>query len=163
VDFDSVNKVWVRHSSVWSPVVFGIGPDDYSLYNSEENFQSFPPLKWDYAADTNLLEVWPVPDQTGTLRIEGRRALAPLVNDADVCTLDSDLIILFAAAEALAERKSPRAQVAQAKAQNLLRNILRRQRSNKTEPFILGGGGDSRSPALRVGIDYIPEGFGKGG
>lgn len=162
IDFEFVNRVWVRNSAIWQPMGYGITPDDLNIYNSEDNFTSWPPVKWEHNSVTNQLEVWPVPDQTGTLRIEGRKKLGPLVADGDTCTLDSTLIVLYAAAETLAQMKSEAAPLKLQKAQAHFIALKRRQGANKRSPIILGGGPGGRRTGLRVGIDYVPPSYGKG-
>jgi hypothetical protein len=166
MDFEGTNEVFVQNGTEWSKICYGIEPEDLSLYNSDDGFQSFPPLKWQVHPDeTRQFEVWPIPSQGGTLRFRGRKSLVPMVNNADKCTLDDTLIVLFAAAETLAKQKSPDAEIKLQKAQALLTAIKRKQGSNKRGVRVMGGGqtglgGGARSP--RVGIDYIPLGYGSG-
>jgi hypothetical protein len=106
--------------------------------------------------NNDQMEVWPVPAQAGFLRVIGRRALKPLVDDTDVSTLDGTLLVLFVAADILARQKSEDARVKLTAAQRYLRNLARRQTANKRTPFILGGGMISTSRLPRPGLDYIP-------
>lgn len=160
IDFAFVNSAVVRNATIWEELCFGIGSDELNTYNSDDDFRTFPPRNWDYNGDTGQFEVWPVPSQAGTLRFYGRKKLRPLAADTDTCTLDSTLIVLYAAAEMLARVGSEDAPLKLQKAQAHFTAIKRRLGANKRKPFAVGaGGGDARS---RVGIDYIPSGYGKG-
>lgn len=154
LDFETINAVWVRNSTVFAPVGYGVGPDEFNQHDSTSGDRGWPVRKWQHHADTNQMEVWPVPDQAGTLRVRGRQKLRPLVADSDTCTLDSTVIVLFAAAEILGRRKADDAQLKLSKAQALLVRLKARQGANKQAPFVIGGGEPVRPP--RPGIDYIP-------
>ena len=154
--FDYVNAAWAREGSppgTWLPVYWGVGPEEYNGSDSDAGETSWPVRKW-HVRDGGL-EVWPNPSQPGTLRLRGRRALAPLVDDDDVSTLDGQVIVLFAAAEVLARQKTEDASLKLAKAQRLLRSILARQGANKSTPLIIGGGpppgpGGAARPPIRA-------------
>ena len=167
LDFDFVNKMHCRYGSEWKELAYGITPDDLNFYNSDDNFQGFPILKWQSYQDggDTQFEVWPIPSQSGTLRITARRDLKPLVNNTDVSTLDGTLIVLYAAAEWLARQKSEDGQLKLQKAQAYFTKLRARQGANKRGAFLIGsGGGDAQSGARgpRVGLNYIPPGYGNG-
>lgn len=153
--FDGVQHVWVKNGTEWLKLGYGIGPDELSFYNSEENFRSWPIAKWDHVGETGMIEVWPVPSQAGTMRMAGRKTLVEMVAESDVSQLDGDVIVFYAAAEILAEQKSQRANLMLEKAKALLARVKAIQSADKRGNFGIGmGGQDTRR--LRVGIDYMP-------
>lgn len=137
--FDGVQSVKVRTGpgNSWLPVCYGIGSDQYNMLDTEAGATSWPVSHWRVADDA--IEVWPTPDRNCTLRLSGKRAVRPLREDADVCELDGNMLVLFAAADVLGRQGSEDAQLALAKAQKLLRSILVRQDSDKSRPFVIGG------------------------
>lgn len=164
MDFESVNKVHARNGSEWQELDYGIEPEDLNLYNSDDDFRTYPPLKWEINPDeTRQFEVWPIPSQEGTLRLSGRKRLGQLRDLTDKSTLDATMIVLFAAAEILARAKAEDAQIKLTKAQGMFTALKRRQGANKRKPFVMGGGGDGAVRGPRVGIDFIPMGFRNGG
>lgn len=140
IAFDFINNVWVSldGTTSFSEVFYGIGPPEYN--ESGPSNTGWPISSWQISPDGTQFEVWPTPSQTGVVTFYGRRALAPLVDDADTCTLDATLIVLHVAADILARQKAEDAQVKLAQAGKHLRNIVRRQGANKQTPIILGGG-----------------------
>lgn len=151
--FDAIDSVHVKVGSRWQPVVSGIGPVEFSTYDSEAAITGYPVLRWQHDPDTNSIEAWPVPNQTSILRLRGRRTLRPLINDADQCDLDSNLIVMFAAAEMLARSKGEDAALKLQTAQRLLRSLLGRQ--SKSAPFVIGGGGYGDTQPMLPGKDFI--------
>lgn len=153
ISFDFVNEVWCSEDNTTSfaPVTYGIGPVQFNQFGV--GVEGWPVQRW--MISDNQIEAWPVPSQAGFLRVVGRRALAPLVNDTDLSTLDGTLLVLFVAADILARQKAEDARVKLTAAQRYLRNLARRQTSNKQNPIVLGGGLRKYVPA-RPGLDYIP-------
>lgn len=156
LDYEGVQHAWVKNGTEWLGLGYGIGPAEYTLYNSEENFRSWPALKWDHRAETGMFEVWPTPSQGGTLRMRGRRVLTDMLNDSDECLLDGDMIVFYAAAEILADQKSPRANIMLDKGKAIYARIKGAQGGDKQAAFGIGMGGANDIPRQRVGIDYMP-------
>jgi hypothetical protein len=154
ISFDFVNDVWCSEddTTAFMPVGYGIGPTQFNRI--AKGTTGWPVRNW--MVSDNQIEVWPVPSQAGFLRVIGRRALTPLVDDTDVSTLDGTLLVLFVASDILARQKSEDARVKLTAAQRYLRNLARRQTSNKQNPIILGGGMHTHVRHLRPGLDYIP-------
>ena len=163
LDFNRVNYLSAKVGTIWQPVGYGIGPSEQSIYNSEDGQRGWPIRRWMADADDmGAFRVWPLPSQTGTIRFRGQAVLKPFLADDDVCTLDSDMIVLFVAAELLARSKQEDAPQKLEKAQQLERRLRLRQEANKKSPFVMGGGGDGTHRRPRAGIDYIPMGYGDG-
>lgn len=167
--FDAVSKIHYQEGSFWRPMRYGVTPEDYSVFGGE-NQQSWPPQKWmtrpTYNETTGRtdpvgqFEIWPVPNRAGTIRFEGQAPLNPLVNDSDEAILDDTLIVLFAAAEVLANQKAEGAQLKLQKAQQFQRKLLNQLGANKRPMRQLSmSGGSTTSP--RHGptpyLDYIPQ------
>ncbi len=100
----------VERSAVWYnglPHLMqrGISFEEYAGFNSDIGVTSEPALRWDvrWMTTKEQIEVWPIPSSNAQqIEFIGIQAITTLVDDADVCLLDDDLIILFAAAEILA-------------------------------------------------------------
>jgi hypothetical protein len=135
LDPESVVEVRYKWSGIWSePLEQGITLDDYNAQNSDANIRADPVLKWDYYNTGSIqVEVWPIPATNGgTLRFKGKRPLARFTNDTDTCTLDSDLIVLLAAAEILDARGRREAAQLFAKADKRFRKITGRAGANRS-------------------------------
>lgn len=119
--FDRITEVRFLWNDIWSqdPLPFGIGLQDYNMYNSDLDVRQDPVQKWDLRdTGTSLqFEVWPLPfsNSTNSLRFIGKRALRAFQNDSDLCDLDSELLIQWAAT-GLQPKDSPAAMQAQKKA-----------------------------------------------
>lgn len=159
LDYERITDVFVKYGSVWYRMGYGIGPDEYNRYGGDEDFQTTPPQQWMHVPDdTRQFRIWPVPSDTVVLRLRGQRRLGQLVEDDDKSTLDGTLITLFAASELLARAKAEDATLKLQAAQAHLRVLKGQQGGNKGNVFVMGGHPPRKQ--LRVGIDYIPRGFG---
>lgn len=107
LNYDRLNKVKFKYGNVFRDVERGITFDDYSVYDSTVGERSSPLLKWDVrnTGTSEQLEVWPIPNDAGTLHFFGTKKLNPLVDDADRLDLDDRLVVLFIAAEILITQK----------------------------------------------------------
>jgi hypothetical protein len=132
--------------------------------------------KWRHHPDDNTFEVWPIPDQAplqegpsgqqqpARLRMRGAKFVQPMINDADPLTLPYRPVLLFAAGEVLAREKAADAQLKLEKGKEWLRRMKVRQGAHKRRPFVIGGGGErvNSNYVGRIGLDYIPPGYGSG-
>ena len=168
--FDAIDRVWRKESVDWFTVDYGISPSTYSVFGGEDTRQ-WPIRRWrnvpSYNANTQIttpaaqFEVWPTPSQSGAIRVEGQAPLNALVSDTDTCIIDSNLIVLFAAAELLAAQKSEGAALKLQKAQQYQRKLMsqlgsvkRRMRSLSHDGGTMGAPGSSPRPTPY--LDYIP-------
>jgi hypothetical protein len=83
----------------------GITFEDYAISNPALGMRSSPVLKWDVRygdGNQEAVEVWPVPASSFqyTLQFSGYGAEPRLVNDNDICLLDDNLVVTYAAADA---------------------------------------------------------------
>ncbi|WPZ36706.1 hypothetical protein T8K17_11225 [Thalassobaculum sp. OXR-137] len=125
-------------------------PTAFSGGTSQE--RADPPQRWDIkdAGSGPQIEIWPVPASNGSvLQISGERALRPLVADTDICTLDSDLIVLHAAV-GLTKDKDRKAELTTAAVAKL--NYLRANQSKGSKGFNFATGGQqsTRLPQDRI-------------
>jgi hypothetical protein len=96
---EQVQAVFVKWGGQWTPLDRGIRPTEYNAFDSDLDARSDPTQRWaPYGREQ--FEVWPIPasDNTTTLRFGVKRAFTPLVDESDLCDLDTDLIVLFSAA-----------------------------------------------------------------
>lgn len=144
LDPDRVLKATVKWSSDALPVERGISDADYNAYDSEDNERTSPIEKWDvrFTGDREQIEVWPLPDgTTQSLRFFGTYAMAELVNDTDKCRLESEVVVLYAAAELL-PKDSPDKEAKLELAKELLRQIKVRGNSGAGKVYRMGLDGD---------------------
>ena len=104
--FDAIKKIKIRYNTSFDPVTRGITIEDYNAFDSEAGERNEPVLKWDLAFDPvagkTMLEVWPIPSTNSqTLYVETMFDVPPLVEDGDICRVDSDPVVLYSAAELL--------------------------------------------------------------
>lgn len=147
LDYNHINSIAARNEpdpmttgGSWQELIFGITIGDYNDCDPMLNQTSFPIKKYNPTNDSpDQLEIWPVPNQTCSILFTGRIALKPLVDDNDVCTLDSDLIIATYAAQMLARNGNRDAEIQLSRAQQILNRLRARQGANKRRPFISQG------------------------
>lgn len=158
IDMDRTVRLEAKDGGYWKKVGFGIKNTHLNQYDSDADVRSDPVWRWDfYLQDDNpnpMIEAWPVPATDGDettleryLRVHGQRKLVDMVNDSDVCTVDGDLIVGYAAAEILAKMRTGDAQ---AKLENANSLYLRlKGRSTPSEPFTVGGDTFNEGPEYR--------------
>lgn len=163
--FDQIITVWfvAGSSARWVPLEYGISASMVPLSGPPQG----TPVRWDNTPSTDpdnpvgQLTVLPLPSTGMFLRLEGQRAINPLVADTDKCQLDDTAIVLFVAAEILANQKSEGAQVKLTKAQNHLHQLRKNQFADKRRNYNMGGsqrfGNDpDKIRRLIPYLDYIP-------
>lgn len=168
LDLDRIEDVKLFWKGGVSGVTRGIGLDDYSAYDSTAGERSDPVLKWDVTTPDPVLsgasldaplppspaqiEVWPVPASSGgSLRFTGLTRPKALVNDIDTVDLDSDLVLLFAAASLLPIKDGERS--AKMKEAQAFLAQLRADAVGPTENVRYGSGDGARRgdhPVVRV-------------
>ena len=152
LDFMRVKKVKHQWGDLWLDVEYGIGEDQYSVFDSDNDERTDPVERWDIidAGAGAQIEVWPIPATAGTLRLRGIRAKNELVANDDTCDIDDQLIVLAASAEILggAGQKD-----ADAKLSALARRLnTLKARNFKRKTMSLGFGHDNDKPEPRIRI-----------
>lgn len=139
------------------PLERGIDFDEYAAYNSANDERADPILKWDLrrtSATATQVEFWPVPASAGTVYFKGIRDLPALTSDTDTAALDDVMIVLFAAAEILARKKSEDA-AAKLNLANARYLRMKGRGEGGAAPFVLSGGevkrGHRGQTIIRIG------------
>jgi hypothetical protein len=167
IPFDRINRIlWAQAGTTnWKPLHFGINAYDVRPLDQ----QSGTPRQWgnlltiDPTGSTatdpiGQIMLLPIPSTDGTIRVAGQAPYTPLINDTDLCIIDSKAIVMFAAVELLATAKAEVAQLKLQKAQQYLKRLRAQQGADKRENYNMGGSRrDYYSyPGWIPGIDYIP-------
>jgi hypothetical protein len=91
----------------WYPLSYGIDRRHLNFTDSDADEREDYPAAWEYH-EGDLVEIWPIPSISGIqLRFYGFSRPRTLVADDDTVDLDSDMIVLYAAARQLKRDKSP--------------------------------------------------------
>jgi hypothetical protein len=109
LNMERVGSIVVWDAGTPRPLDRGIEWADYAQYNSDSGDRGDPVQKWDvrHTGSAEQIEVWPIPSSTTAfLQFEGIKTLGALTSGTDTADLDDKLIVLFAAAEVLARKKS---------------------------------------------------------
>jgi hypothetical protein len=150
--YEGVSTVHVHYGNSWLKIEHGIHPEDLNLLSSIPN-------KWGYHADTDQMELCPVPSGNLELMFSGMLECPRMRLATDRCVLDDTLIVLRAAAETAARQKMADAKIKMDDAARFAGKLLSKQRGGKDSAFVYGGGRDpsmAEGRRLRPGIDYIP-------
>lgn len=154
---DRVTEAVCWSSNVAYEVRRGISFEEYGVLDPDEDERQDPVLAWDnrFTGTKTQIEVWPIPASADhSLQFKGYIKLDKLVNDADKCWLDDELVLLFSAAEVL---KADDADDADSKLQ-LAQGYLQRLKANskgagKRYSIGLGHAGSMQSyPGATVNI-----------
>lgn len=140
-DYDRVERVVVWQGNIPIPAERGIDFEEYAVFDSTQDVRADPVQKWDVrdVDGHEMLEVWPIPASNGySIQFRGKRRFQPLVNDADLCLIDDQLVVLTAAVEL-----APRGKLADAQ----LKLAALQSRYNRMK-----GRAKASSPTIRVGM-----------
>jgi hypothetical protein len=123
LDPSKILEVWIEDSNgAWLPVHRGINPGCYT--SASENGL---PARYDVR---QMIEVFPAPDAEYTLWVKGHFGLMRFTEDTDICTLDSELVFLWALANAKNHYGHADAQDIAAQAQVMLRELVAASHGN---------------------------------
>jgi hypothetical protein len=138
INRDRVKAVHHKYSaSVWVPIDQGIGPEEYTAYDSDDGATADPALRWDWHG-LSQFEVWPMPASDGGLIwFEAMIPLPQVNDDNDILVLDDRAIVLRAAAEILAADGHKDAQAKLSQAQTRVNMLMGNVSSKKR--IVLGG------------------------
>lgn len=153
---ERVEEVWVDWSTIRHGLERGINQDDMNVFDSDADTpdRNDPPLKWDvrWTGSSDQIEIWPIPaTNTQTLYIQGLQDAPKLVNDTDLCLLDDDLVVAFAAAALAKRQKSADADDLLTSAQGYLSKLRSRGRAGEA-PLRMGLGAKGTSRPSHITI-----------
>lgn len=137
---DAYKLTWVGVEDLngaWLEMQSGIPPQFYTSVQYEAL-----PARYEVRG---CIEVFPAPDAAYTLRVKGHFGLQRFTEDTDPCTLDSELVFLWALANAKNHYGQPDAGDVAAQAQTYLREIV--AGSHGTARYVPGAGAE---------MDYVP-------
>jgi len=126
INFNRPFKVEAKINDFWTQVAYGIGADEMNIYDSDVLETADPIQAWQHYGLTQF-EVWPIPATAQNIRFIGQMNLGALVSTTapeDTCTLDDLMLVLFTAADILADANSPGAQRKAANAQTLAASLV---------------------------------------
>lgn len=148
LNFERPVEVQVKYNDTYLPVEFGIGAEEYNVWDSAANEQSNVIQRWKfYTGAANGFEVWPIPNVDQSVRFIGQKNLTSLqpvtagvFDTTKTLDLDDALVVLFCAAELLARRGQKDAQL---KAQNAQARLayLAGLYPTRTQVTTMGGAG----------------------
>lgn len=142
--------VWHQYGNIWYKLEQGIGPDEYSVQDSDTDERSDPQQKWDFYGETQF-EVWPLPSTNGgVIRFEGTKLKNELNNDNDTADIDDLLIVLHAAAEILEGKNQKDAKKKEGLAMKRLAKLRGNVTSGKRVVFGAGSGEPPKTRTVRI-------------
>lgn len=160
LEYDGITEAVCWSGTENFPIDRGIDINDYALFNPADDERQDPVTKWDlvFTGATVQIEVWPLPATADcSIQFRGPYKLASLVNDSDLCWLDDELVVLFAAAEILAGVKAEDAESKLKLAQGyLLRLKGRVKATSKRYTVGLGSVDAGRSITQGVSVNVTP-------
>lgn len=101
-------------AATWTPVAFGINAAEFTAS------QTGKPHRLEVR---EYIEVWPAPDKTYLLQLKGHMGLLPFDDDANLVTIDAEVVLTFATALAKAHYRQPDANNYAQMAAGLERNL----------------------------------------
>jgi hypothetical protein len=126
---ERVEAVDIWYSNFPQPLVRGITPAQYAIYNSLAGVRQEPAMRWDvqWTGTAEQMEIWPIPVSNAQyVTFTGIRNLRPLIADSDVADLDDQLIVLWTAAEILGRQGDASAGLVTKLAQSRLGTVKKR-------------------------------------
>lgn len=153
LNLERIISVRVKWGGSYYDMWRGITYDDYITWDPEDDERSSPALKYDFqnVNGNAQLEIWPISEGVQSLHFEGYVTHPKLVNDTDLCLLDDEIVLLFAAAELMGDSFKAEAQAKRDQANELLRLIKIRGARNDGAPVQMGlGSGRDRPESGRA-------------
>lgn len=159
LQFELVREVWTAQTGAaqWTPLDYKI-PENLIMAGGDNSQAGTPPQFWDVAGPTQF-RVWPTPSADSQwVRFLYQAPLAPFLADTDMSTLDSTVIVLFAAAGVLARTKAEDAALKLKQAQALAAAMMGRMVTSKRKTSTLASGPPVRGTGQQTPyLDYIPQ------
>lgn len=112
--YEGIRSVWGQDSGgQWRELLYGIGLAEMNAHDSDADERADPVQRWvayDQGTKTQI-EVWPIPESAGKIAVVGKKKPNVLKDGDAIVNLDDIVVVLFAAAEVLAESKPKEAQL----------------------------------------------------
>jgi hypothetical protein len=148
---DFVQRLW---GGDWDEgdLLYGIGPVEYAIYNSDDDVRADPIERWNLYNDgtTVQFEVWPIPAAAVCeIKFWGTKKEATLTQEAHICDLDDTPVLAFSRA-LLAPAKERDTLLAMARAPL----VKARARMSKGDPFSKGGMLEEGPPRSRTDVRF---------
>lgn len=151
LNIERVEEVIVWYNDLAYKIEKGISPQDYAIWNPDDDERSDPIQRWDYLyveeQSAPQIEVWPLPSVAQELQFTGIRNISRLVADADKCKIDDDLVVLYAVAELAARQQNKDADLKLAAANDHFNWLKARYRTTQ-QSLSLGLGADPQRRVL---------------
>lgn len=114
---DQITNAWIEDlNGMWIPIEYGINPVYFTML-------ARPGIPSRYEIRQSL-EVFPAPDKAYILHVKGRFGLLPFEADDDKCSIDPDLLFLWALARAKNHYQQPDATGIAEEANAMLRSVI---------------------------------------
>ena len=155
LDMERIIEARVKWGSQFHPISRGIGFDEYNTYDPEDDERSSPASRWDirYTGTTDQIEIWPLPDGSSqSLRLFGVYECNELVDEADVCRLESEIVVLYAAAELAKAQDNKDADAKLELAKEMLRLVKIRSASGGETGVQVGLGSAGKADNFRATV-----------
>jgi hypothetical protein len=124
LDPSKILEAWVEDlNGTWLPLERGINPGLFTGIT-----QNGMPARYDIHQE---IEVFPAPDEAYTLRVKGHFGLLSFTEDTDIATIDSELLFLWALANAKNHYGQPDAGDIAEQAKSMLRELVAASHGNK--------------------------------
>lgn len=126
VDYDRLEKPVFTNITVFRyPMGFGIGQEEYNVFNSTLGITGSPCMRWDLVnvSGSFKIELWPIPAIPQTIEIAGLLPLVQMTADTDVCVIDDMALVLFTAVTYLARKGAGDTRAVAAKAKSYLDSL----------------------------------------
>jgi len=155
LDFEGIREVFQKApNGDWVTLGYGVSAEELNTVDSDADERRESPVRWqNYLSlvaeeiNTNMAEIWPLPDREVVLRFEGKHKLMPLVNpDTDRSTVDGPVVVLHTAAELLARQRSEDAPLKIQKAQARMASLRQRTSAPNNSITIPNSGRAGRAP-----------------
>jgi len=143
INFERPVLVQRKYGSWYQPVPYGIGPEEYNLYEGTTK-KADPIQKWQFSTNINessnadQVEIWPSPNSAQTLRFTGQRMVRALSVGADTADLDDLLLVYFVAGDYLGQREQANASLVLKKANDHLIKLRASYPTTTCPPTIIG-------------------------
>jgi len=158
LDPERIEKVVVWYSGQACPLERGIDFEQYNSFNPDEGEQTSPVTHWDLRSAALhghvQYELWPLPDTaTQTIQFIGLIKFVRLVNDIDICLLDDNLVVGFAAAELLIAQGSADGEAKLNSAKAIYLRLRSRMKGASKTYTLTDGGGTQPYPKVTVQVN----------